>query len=135
MPLIKWLDKYSINIEEMDEQHKKWVGFINWLYEAKQAKKDIDFIFKLLDDVIGYTETHFAQEEELMKQHGYAEYGVHKAIHDSLIREVMTLRKDYGPTSQNLPTKVLNLLNNWLVDHIMNVDRKYGVYLNSKGVS
>ena len=119
----------------MDEQHKKWVGFINWLYEAKQSKKDIDFIFKLLDDVIGYTETHFAQEEELMKQHGYAEYEVHKAIHDSLIREVMTLRQDYGPTSQNLPTKVLNLLNNWLVDHIMNVDRKYGVYLNSKGVS
>tara|TARA_B100000315_G_C14464335_1_gene535244 strand:- start:136 stop:267 length:132 start_codon:yes stop_codon:yes gene_type:complete len=38
MPLIKWLDKYSINIEDMDEQHKKWVGFINWLYEAKQAK-------------------------------------------------------------------------------------------------
>tara|TARA_Y100000294_G_scaffold75127_1_gene70785 strand:- start:79 stop:486 length:408 start_codon:yes stop_codon:yes gene_type:complete len=135
MPLIKWLDKYNINIEDMDDQHKKWIGCINRLYEAKQAEKDIDLILKLLDDVIDYTETHFIQEEELIKQHGYKDYDNHKAIHDSLIRELMTLRQRFGTKSQNLPTKVLQLLNNWVVDHIMKVDRKYGVYLNSKGVT
>ncbi len=133
MSMIHWKNDYSINIREMDEQHKKWVGFINDLYEAKLDKKDI--IFELLDDVLDYTETHFTKEEELMKQHGFDEYAEHKAIHDSLIKEVSALYKSSGATSEELPTKVLRLLNNWLVDHILKVDKKYGVYLNSKGIT
>ena len=40
MPPIKWSDSYSVNIEEMDEQHKQLLDIINEFDEAVEAKKE-----------------------------------------------------------------------------------------------
>ena len=40
MPLIEWNDLYSVNIEEMDQQHKQLLNIVNEFDEAVEAKKE-----------------------------------------------------------------------------------------------
>jgi hemerythrin len=40
MPLIEWTDLYSVNIEEMNQQHKQLLNIVNEFDEAVEAKKE-----------------------------------------------------------------------------------------------
>ena len=133
--LINWSDGYSVNIKEMDEQHKKLVSLINGFYDALQASMELDAIPSLLDGVIDYTKTHFSSEEELMKQHGFPEYEEQKAAHDDFTKKVLDMQKRYKAGEKNVAGKVALLLSSWLMDHIVMKDKKYGAHLNSRGVT
>lgn len=136
MPLFNWTDsKYSVNIKELDQQHKWLVDIINQLYDAKQDKKDQEVLGKVLDELVDYTKTHFKKEEKLMKDYGYPDYTAHKSEHDSLTKKALDMRKKYYSGEANMTIKIGFLLKNWLSDHILVVDKKYSPYLNKKGVA
>jgi len=40
MSLIEWNDLYSVNIEEMDQQHKQLLNIVNEFDKAVEAKKE-----------------------------------------------------------------------------------------------
>jgi hemerythrin len=39
MPLINWTDKLSVGVKDIDNQHKKLVGFINLLNDGIRTGK------------------------------------------------------------------------------------------------
>ncbi|HJP19015.1 MAG: hemerythrin [Gammaproteobacteria bacterium] len=133
MPLIKWTDNYSINIKEMDEQHKKLVGIINDIWEAKQIDKDFEVLEKTFTDLIEYIEFHFGNEERLLEQHNYDYFDVHRLEHKIIIEEISNLHKKYC-SGNNIVAEMVHFLSSWLTGHILDKDKKYAVFLNSKGV-
>jgi len=135
MPAIVWSDEYSINVKEMDDQHKKLADIINEFDNAVQAREEEDILKITLENLMDYTETHFTREEELMMQHKYPAFDVHKEEHNSLTHEVIALYKMYKNDDKDTATKIAFLLGHWLLDHIMKEDKKYGAYLNSKGIT
>ncbi len=135
MPLFEWSDMFSVNVKEMDEQHKKLIGILNFFHDEKLAKRDEKALGKVLDDLIDYTKTHFKREEELMEQYEYPEYTVQKSEHDSLVLKVEVMQKRYYTGNTSIATDVAILLNDWLAEHIMIEDKKYGVHFNSKGIT
>lgn len=135
MPILEWTEKYSINIIEMDAQHKRLVGFINDVWDAKQEDKDHKILKNVLDELLDYTGTHFKREEELMKQHGYPGYEEHKKEHSSLFEGVLYMRKIYDSGHKDTYDKIVLYLGNWLMTHEISLDKKYAVHLNSKGVT
>ena len=51
MPILAWSDEYSINVAEIDEQHKKLLDHVNRLHagvEAQIDKKDLQAIILFL---------------------------------------------------------------------------------------
>ena len=68
-------------------------------------------------------------------QHGCPDLAAHKKEHVGLTDQVLEVQKKYkaGSTS-TLSLEVLNFLKNWLIKHIQGTDKKYGPYLNGKGV-
>ena len=135
MPAIVWSDEYSINVKEMDDQHKKLADIINEFDDAVQAREEEDILKITLENLMDYTETHFTREEELMMQHKYPAFDVHKEEHNSLTHAVIALYKMYKNDDKDTATKIAFLLVHWLLDHIMKEDKKYGAYLNSKGIT
>jgi len=134
MPLVEWSDeKLSVKVGMIDRQHKKMVGMINELYDSVEAKKEKELLAQLLIKLVHYTHYHFATEEKYFKQHNYPELTAHKVQHDQLREQVADLDERYYTGDKMITPEVMKLLNNWLFDHIIGADRKFGQFLNEKG--
>jgi len=134
MSLITWDNSYSVKVKVIDNQHQKLVGLINELYDGMNQGKGREASGKTLDELISYTRTHFAYEEQLFKIHGYPTYAAHKAEHDALTEKVLDFQKQFREGKANLALPLMTFLKDWLLNHIRGTDQKYSGYLNSKGV-
>lgn len=134
-PLIKWNDSLSVNIKSMDAQHKRLVALINNLYEAMNFGKGKEVMGSILSELVGYTESHFRDEEKLLGEYDYSGLdGQHKE-HEALVEQVKELEDSFISGKGTLTMDVMVFLKEWLSKHIMGDDKQYGVYLNSRGVS
>lgn len=134
MSLIAWDQSISVNIPSIDTQHQKWIGMINDLYDAMRSGKGKEVVGKILEEMVQYTQTHFAAEERLMRQYGYPEYEQHKLAHDRFVEKVKDLQARNAAGQIALSAEVFTSLKDWLVNHIQTVDRRYAPFLTAKGV-
>lgn len=134
MSLMEWNQKFSVNVKEIDEQHKKWIGILNELHDSMRAGKGSATVGKVLDELVDYTKVHFTTEERLMQANAYPHFAGHKRIHENMVREVEQLREKYRSGSSVLTIEVMQFLKNWLSEHITGTDQSYSPYLNSKGI-
>ena len=84
MALFQWKPEYSVGIERFDRQHRVLVGFLNELYEAMRAGHGRRALANVLNGLMVYTRTHFADEEEWMKRCGYPGFAEHKRKHERM---------------------------------------------------
>ncbi len=134
MSILNWSDDYSVNIKEIDEQHKGFLKLINNFHDSLQDDIDHEAMPFLLNELVDYTKFHFSAEEELMKKRQYPEYEEHKAEHDSFANIIMDILKEYEAGDKYAVDQLSLLLSSWLSEHIVMKDKKYGEYLNCKGV-
>lgn len=135
MALMIWKEAYSVNIAEIDNQHKKLIELINNLHDAMITGKAKEEMSKILSGLVDYTLYHFATEEKIFDQYDFPGSKAHKKQHSDLIEQVAALQKKHEDGERVLTIDVMNFLRDWWNDHIMGSDKKgYGPYLNSKGV-
>jgi len=130
-----WKNEYSVNIRQIDIQHKKLVELINDLHEAMSAGKAKDVLEKILGELVAYTKFHFSKEEELMETNGYAGLLAHRIKHKELTEKVLQFQNNFRSGSAALSIELMNFLKSWLVDHIQGTDKQYSAPLNAKGIS
>jgi len=131
---VSWKKEYSVNIPEIDEQHKQLIQMINDLLQAVIRKSGQITVNEVLKRLIDYTRTHFEGEEMLMRNSGFPGYEAHKARHAQFISEVEALerRAKISQSSEQLVgMEMLFKLKDWLVDHIVCMDRGYAHHLQS----
>jgi len=134
MEMFKWDDSYKVGVAEIDDQHKRLVGYVNELFDAMKSGKGKDVLGKILSSLINYTRVHFQTEEGLMMKHSYPEYTAHKKEHDALTDKVVALNKDFAEGKMVMTVDVGTFLKDWLVNHIQKTDKKYTQFFNAKGV-
>jgi hemerythrin len=135
MALIEWSPAYSVKVKKFDDQHKKLVDLVNQLHDAMKSGQGNTVIGVVLQSLISYTATHFADEIKLMQANGYPELAKHQAEHDKLVKQVVEFQQKFQDGSAMLTMTVLSFLKDWLVKHIQGEDKKYGPFLNAKGIS
>ncbi|HON53806.1 MAG TPA: hemerythrin domain-containing protein, partial [Bacteroidales bacterium] len=63
MALIIWNNMYSVNVESLDTQHKKLVELVNQLHDSIKSGQKDKVLTGIYNELIGYTITHFRDEE------------------------------------------------------------------------
>ena len=135
MPFINWSSDLSIGVVQIDGQHQKLVGMVNRLHDAMKNRTGAQEVAAILSELVEYTKYHFATEEKLMQQHGYPETQAHKTEHTNLTKQVAELAVKVGESNTSLITiETMNFLRDWLKNHILGTDMKFGQFLQSKGV-
>lgn len=135
MPLIEWSDELSVGIDSIDEQHKKLVNMINALNDAMLTGSSNELLGKIFTGLAAYTQKHFAYEENMFAEYGYADSVKHKRQHSELIAQVVELKKNFIENPQaTITTDLMQFLKRWLTNHIMKTDKEYTEFLLSKGV-
>ena len=134
MAFMNWNSTFSVNILEIDNQHKKLVAMINELSEAMKARKGSEVMGKIISGLVDYTKTHFAAEEAYFAKYGYPETAAHKLEHTKFINQLNKFKQDFEAGKLSVTIDVLKFLSDWLVNHIKGTDQKYSKFLNDKGV-
>jgi hemerythrin len=134
MPLMQWNDTFSVNIAEVDTQHKTLVSLINDLHFAITQGIGDAILKPLLARLILYAQTHFETEENYMKQYQYPAYSPHKVEHDAFVRRVLDFKAKFEKGQTVLSVEIMIFLNEWIFNHILYSDKKYSQFFNEHGL-
>lgn len=122
---IEWSDHMSVSNDDLDFDHQRLIEIINrlWVADSQGNRQIIEFV---LDDLVNYTEFHFAREERLLAQVGFSDIERHSRIHKAICRRLEEIRWEYFQGIRNeLRSGLLEFVTAWLNKHILEEDMQY----------
>ncbi|MFP4477407.1 MAG: bacteriohemerythrin [Desulfatibacillaceae bacterium] len=135
MPVFQWRDAYSVNVRQIDNEHKQLFDLANEMYDAMYATKGADVLGPILNRLVDYAGTHLSNEERLMQTYGYPDFAAHKRAHDELRKKVGEYVEKTKSGEGETFIEVARFLGDWLRSHIQQVDRRYTEHLNARGLT
>lgn len=129
-----WTPELSVGLDEIDAQHRVLVDIINRIYLALINRWNREQVAQVLDELVQYTQVHFAVEESLFRITNYPDYESHKALHERLRDQVASIQRRFERGDIELDLKLMTFLRNWLTDHIHGEDKAYVNHLLASGL-
>ncbi|MGE5475246.1 MAG: bacteriohemerythrin [Bacteroidales bacterium] len=135
MALIDWSDQLSVHVREFDADHQRLIGILNNLWEASEERRGHEVIERILAELIDYTRTHFAREEDMFARWAYPGTEQHKLAHERLLATAASLHDKFrAEESESVADEVFEFLRDWLVKHILGDDALYANYFRGMGI-
>lgn len=125
--MINWTPQYSVGVKVIDDQHKEFINTFNELYDALLKGEAEDKLSVTLKKLSDYAEFHFATEEKYFKDFDYVGAEEHILQHDDFRAQLAEFKKHFFHESdlKKLAEDLVELLDNWLVKHVVEMDQKY----------
>lgn len=134
MDILKWREGYETGIEQMDTEHKKLIGIINQLYQAIRNQESHENNDSILLEMSNYADQHLQAEETLLEEHSYPAIAEQKISHDKYRVKIKELQGEFNKDAKEATQLIYNFLRIWWLNHIVEEDVKYGLFLWDKGV-
>ena len=132
--LMEWSSALSVGHAEIDRQHKTLIEIANRLNAAMHEGHGKEMLGSILSELVNYTVEHFAFEERLMDKHGYGGRQEHAAEHRKLIADVGRFKQQFENGNGGISIELMSFLRDWLVNHILKVDKALARDLAKSGV-
>jgi hemerythrin len=132
--LFPWSEKYHVGIAFADVQHKQLVDIINRLHQALMDGKGRRVMGRILDELIRYTQAHFAAEEKVLESCGYPDFLAHHLEHERLAYAVLEFYQKLMSNGTGLTAHAVDFLKDWLGEEILDADMKFAPFLKEKGM-
>lgn len=132
--LIEWGPKYQLGLKTIDDQHKVLVDLINVVYDAFGSNKNKKIVEKAILELLNYTIYHFGYEDEMFARFGYKETESHMHQHQKFIERIENFKKEFANGDITLSLDLVNFLKDWLINHILKVDKKYIPVFKEHGI-
>lgn len=120
-------DRFKTGISLVDEEHKVLFDIIGKIYKTigtELVHDKFDLILDILDELKEYTRVHFADEENYMREIGYEGIAQQQLLHQKFIETLEDLDlNDVDDNQEAYLYEFLNFLQNWLINHILKVDK------------
>ncbi len=123
MAFVSWKDEYGVGVVSVDQQHQKLFSLLNALeahLHGGAPKMDVDRAVAELEQYYRY---HFTDEERMLGMLGTAPSADHRKQHAWFIAEVAKAGLDRVEGKDVNPLDLVEFLRDWLVNHILVVDR------------
>lgn len=124
-----WSNTLSVEVDEIDEDHRRLVDLFNILNHAVADGGSADYQEAVLEELISCTVWHFKHEERLMLKYAYEEFAAHKTEHKDLIESAQALQQQFLQADKRITSEDIEFLEHWLTEHILVTDMKLGAYL------
>jgi len=131
---IKWKNEYTLGIKTIDMQHKKFVSILSNLNDSlhKLEPKALDEAISKLKE---YSKYHIEAENKLFEKLDYPDKKIHIEEHEKFLKYIDDL-KDKLSKSNNIQTSIdlIDYLEDWMISHEQNMDKKYVPFFIKNGV-
>ncbi|MEI7451714.1 MAG: bacteriohemerythrin [Candidatus Falkowbacteria bacterium] len=131
--LIKWDEFNSVNVKEIDGQHKILVSVINRLDDAR-VRNDLEDIKNLFTELLDYADFHFATEEKYFAKFKYPATESHEAEHAVYREKIGAFNERYKTEGAEVIPEILAFLRDWWIMHINTSDANYTDFFNENGL-
>ncbi len=121
---IAWSDEFEIGINVIDTQHRRIVDYINQLHDSVRREDERDAIGEVIDNLVDYTNSHFAFEEALMEEVGYDALSLHQSTHNAFTNRIEIMKARFN-NNEDIADELAELLQAWLIKHIKHDDASY----------
>ncbi len=132
--LIAWGPQFYIGLKTIDEQHKVLVDLINLTYSYFGKGSSKAKYKKVFKELLDYTVYHFGVEEKYFEAFGYEYSDAHKANHEEFIEKIRNFKNEFEAGDATVSFEIIEYLKNWLLEHILEKDKKYVAFLKKNGV-
>lgn len=134
---LEWSDALTTGVAEIDEQHMILVHTLNEASERLAIESTAETLGEITQDLLSYALYHFDTEEELMQQYGYQagsadDAQLHLEQHRSFSSKVVSVREGLKTGVLIAPEALIGFLNDWLVNHIQNTDKRLARFILDK---
>jgi hemerythrin len=123
MAYLHWSSDLDTGIDVIDKQHQRIVDYLNELSIANESG-DKAATGRVLGELVDYTLTHFAFEEELQERANYPFLKAHRRVHEIFTRRIAEFQRR-AAAGENVTPELLSMLKIWLVNHIKGDDADY----------
>ena len=130
---IEWKEEYSVHVALIDGQHKGLIKIIDDLYQSMLKKNTKETIPQIFERLNAYAIYHFGTEEKYFKEFGYPYAKEHISEHEQYKTDITEMEKEEKEGKLE-PLRLLMYLENWWINHILNVDKKYSDFFNEHGL-
>lgn len=128
MEPIVWKEDMSVNIDDIDEDHRVLVAIVNKLAIADN-RNDPVVVQGIINELVSYARTHFEDEEQYMLKASYPSFDHHRKLHDTLTLRVLEFRAKFHESQDvHLGEELYDLASHWLTAHILTEDVKFGQF-------
>ena len=122
--LFRWYNKYSVNNEEIDNQHKALFNIFNRLYDYCGENNTKYDLILLMSELVSYTKYHFSAEEQYMKNKGFINIDQHISEHKIFTDKIMKLHSKSLLSGEEISKELIVYLWNWITNHVLVEDKK-----------
>ncbi|WP_210396620.1 bacteriohemerythrin [Motiliproteus sediminis] len=135
MSVFEFDQSLQLGVQAIDEQHKRFIGYINDAWDALERGDDSEEYLYILNQLMDYAMEHFSFEESLMREFQYPGYDDHKQNHNRTAEQLFEFDMRLLAASPDDCRAFVQFLQDWLQNHIKVVDVELASFLKSKGVS
>lgn len=124
MTQIEWTPAYSIGNAAVDQEHQLLIKQINQLYDQFDLPMDSIAIEAMLADIQADISTHFALEELLMQEAGYAEFETHRQDHERLLDQIQDMIFHFTEDPDSGKELLASRMSDWFGHHFKGFDAR-----------
>lgn len=134
MALFTWNNTYSVGISSIDKQHMSLFDSLNELHNAMLQGKAKEVTGTLIRKLLTYTREHFSAEEAMLAKAAYPDLAKHRRRHQDFTQQITGFLDRLEKGDPALNVDLVNVLRDWLANHIMKEDFSYRSCLAQHGV-
>ena len=136
--MFTWDKSYSVQIKEIDSQHQHFFELANKILdETQKGEPNRQIVLDVVYELGDYAMYHLSTEEELFDRCHYSEAEEHKKSHQMFREKIKALIEELRGVngySHELAKEVAEFAGNWLMKHILIMDKKYAEPLHVCGI-
>jgi hemerythrin-like metal-binding protein len=133
--LCRFTRDYDVKVVRMNEEHQRIFDYINTLHARIKDKAQPAQLLGTLREFADFTRAHFAHEEELMMRANYSGLPGQQRAHQKLLKQVGEFITSVESGGSVDLIGMLAFFREWLIDHILVMDKKYSNHLNDRGIA
>ncbi len=129
--VFEWTNDMMIDNDVIDDDHRKLISIANRIIELNRPNRDAEDLKQAIRELYDYVKYHFDREEVLMRKLDYTEVDNHHLKHVAIIKDM----NHYLTSSHHMGEMLSNfrvLMNKWVINHIMEEDKKFHYFMQSK---
>lgn len=128
-----WTNELSIGNINIDSEHKKLISVIDDLVDLVELNGSREKFAEILSKMTDYVLIHLRKEEKYMMKLGYPKLKEHIQYHRDYNYKVAVYNIELLGSNPPDPKEIIEYLEEWWENHILNFDMDYEKYKNSIG--